>query len=392
MPNIDGPRACTKAELAKVIAIVDQAMREGIDQTVLTDYPLVYLEKNLENIRILKVDGELAAEVPVLPRNVVLDDCQFTIGDISPTATAPHHRMKGYGLHCVNSCVEVMRQIGCELSVLWTLVRTFPFYEKGGYQAIRSQGWIYRCLREDAGLFQEHGEDVVELNPAMRNHIDAIRRMHEREIYGVLRAPEEYPFLFALPKMRTLIALRSQIPVAYLMVSRAVNKPGLIEAGGDKQAVETLVNRALLELEGSRHWDAYAYQTETVLGHLLQQKLPQRRQPFYAPGASSGGMMVRINHAAAFFRKIAKWFEKKNAGRPREFSLDITDANERISFHFARGRLELASYKLDSHLEMSRRELTSAIFGAHPDRPSPVPDALRDLVPFYFPVWMLDIS
>src|SRR5579872_5636407 len=116
MPNIDGPRACTRAELPELIALVDNAMRQGSDQSMLTDYPLVYLDKNLENIRLLKVDGEAAAEVPVLPRTVVTDDFRFKIGDISPTATAAHHRMKGYGLQCLKSCVERMNQMGCEIS------------------------------------------------------------------------------------------------------------------------------------------------------------------------------------------------------------------------------------------------------------------------------------
>src|SRR5260370_40250375 len=134
MPNIDGPRGCTKAELHEVIALVDKEMRQGTDQSMLTDYPLVYLDKNLENIRILKVDGEAAAEVPILPKIVVMEDFRFNIGNISPTATASQHRMKGYGLQCVNSCVQRMNQIGCELSVLWTGVPIFPFYEKAGFQ------------------------------------------------------------------------------------------------------------------------------------------------------------------------------------------------------------------------------------------------------------------
>ena len=79
MKHIDGPRACEKTELPEVIALVDGALREGIDQSILTDYPLVYLDKNLENIRILKVGGEIAAVVPVLPRTVVINDFQFKI-------------------------------------------------------------------------------------------------------------------------------------------------------------------------------------------------------------------------------------------------------------------------------------------------------------------------
>src|SRR5690242_20535321 len=98
MLKIDGPRACTKAELPEVIAVANGALRENSDQTLLTDYPLVYLDKNLENIRILRADGQLVAEVPFLPRTVKIEDCSFKIGIISPTATDPNHRRRGYGL------------------------------------------------------------------------------------------------------------------------------------------------------------------------------------------------------------------------------------------------------------------------------------------------------
>ena len=57
--------------------------------------------------------------------------------------------------------------------------------------------------------------------------------------------------------MKTLLALRDSRAIAYLMVSRACNKPGLIESGGDLSAVETLINRAFSELEPDSFYVAY---------------------------------------------------------------------------------------------------------------------------------------
>ena len=279
-----------------------------------------------------------------------------------------------------------MKQAGCELSVLWTLVTTFPFYESGEYQAVRSQGWTYRCDRKDADLFANHGEEMVAYSPASGRHLEAIQQMHEREIYGVLRIPEEYRILFALPKMRTLIARRKEALAAYLVVSNALNKPGLIEAGGDEAALETLVNRALSELKGDQYFDAYDNLTETVLGKLLQRKMPERRQ------ASTKSMMVRINNFPAFFPKIARWLEKKNAGASREFSLGLTGTNEVVGFRFTKVGLALTANRLKQHLEMSQQELTAAVFGAHPARPTTPPEITRDLFPLYFPIWLLDHS
>ena len=70
-------------------------MRQGMDQTMLTDYPLVYQESNHPNIRVIKVDGRTVSVVPFLLRTVDVEDVSFTIGIISPTATDPEHRHRG---------------------------------------------------------------------------------------------------------------------------------------------------------------------------------------------------------------------------------------------------------------------------------------------------------
>jgi hypothetical protein len=383
--EIDGPRACTKAELPEVIALVDSALgRAGTGQTLLTDYPLVYEDENLENVRILRVNGELASVVPFIPWPVVMDGCRFTVCIISPTATAVPHRKKGYGLRCLDDCIERMEAMGCEISILRTKVETFPFYGSGDYQGVRNQAWVYRCTREDAKLFADHGEELALYDPATRRHLDAIQAMHDREKTGVRRSASRYPGLFSLPKMKTLLALRDRLPVAYLLVSRAVNMPGLVEAGGDEAAVETLVHRALAELGEADAQNAHANLTESVLGNLLERKLPGRRQP------TSENRMVRINRPSAFLFEIAREVERRNQGVEKTFSLTV--GGETIGFEFTKSGLKLGKTKLDLHFELSRRELVSAVFGAHPSYPADAAVGLGGSLAYYFPICLLDRS
>jgi hypothetical protein len=385
MPEIDGPRGCRKAEVAEVIALVDGEMRQGSGQSMGTDYPLVYLDGNTENLRILKVGGELASVVPFIPRPVVVEDCRFTVAIISPTATAPNHRRKGYGAQCLADCIARMTQVGCQISVLWTLPTTFPFYEGGDYQGVRSQGWVYSCSRADAAAFRSGPENVSRCNPADARHVEAVRAMRERELYGVQRTVAEYETLLSLPKMEALLASRGGVPAAYLVVSRAKHKPGLLEAGGDASAVEALVHHALSGLEDGASLSAYANLTETVLGRVLEERLPARRQPL-----TQGPMMVRVNQPREFLQAIAPWIARRGAGRERAFSLGV--AGETISFRFSGGALTLGAERLGLHFDLSRRELVSVLFGPHPTRPVDSPDALRELFPFYFPLGMLDHS
>jgi len=88
------------------------------------------------NIFAIRVDGEIAAEVPYYPWRVRLalsdpSGPELGLGFISPTATRADHRQKGYGLQCLRACLRQMEELdGCELSALNTLVTTFYFYER----------------------------------------------------------------------------------------------------------------------------------------------------------------------------------------------------------------------------------------------------------------------
>ncbi len=382
---MDGPRACTPADLTDVIALVDVALnRPGTGQTFLTDYPVVYERKNLENIRILRVDGELAAVVPFVVWPVAFEGCRFSIGGISPTGTALAHRKKGYGLQCLNDCLRRMEAIGCELSILRTKVETFPFYQCGGYEAVQRQAVIYRLTRQDAGCFTAHGEDIVvpgQLTPAQ---LAAIQALHEAEGGGSRRASDRYPALFSLPKMKTLLAYRGPKLAGYLLVSAAINMPGFLEAGGDADAVETLLHRAASELGETEARNAHDNLNPSVMSRVLERCLPGRKQP------TAENRMVRINLPTAFFRRITPWLERENRGVEHAFSLNV--GGEAISFHFGPAGLKLGTDRLPLHQDLSRRQLANAVFGPHPSAGPEAAVRLGNLPPYYFPVWLLDRS
>lgn len=385
-PDIDGPRACRQHELDEVIALVDGVMREGSHQSFLTDYPLVYQDGNLQNIFVIKVNGDMASVVPFLPREVAIEDCRFSLGVISPTATAPEHRKQGYALKCLNACIEKMVSDGIDISVLWTLVPTFRFYEHAQYQAIRSQEYFYVCSKADRRLFRDNGHEVVVHDPQSQQYLADIQAMHEREICGVVRSIQDYSALFSLPKMNTRVALQDNEPVAYVVVSHATNRPGLVEAGGDKAAIETLIGHALTSLEEDAELKAYAYRTPTTLGVLLQEKMPERKT------AMAANMMIRINDVFGFLEKILPWIERHRAGATGQFSVTLGDTGDVISFEFHDTGLRLGNKHCDTHFEMSLRIFTSIVFGVHPQQTIEVPEELKKLFPFYFPIWELDHS
>ncbi len=381
------PLSPVEEDLPGIITLVDSVMREGSKQSMLTDYPLVFRKENRENMHVIKTGGRIVAEVPFIPRIIKLGQSQFSIGIISATSTHPDHRKKGYALACLNENIELMEKNGIELSVLWTIVPTFYFYNHSQFQAIRKQMVMYLCEKRDAFYFTHHGHEIVRYNPDKQDYLDAIKSMHNEEPNGACRDTDTYKGYFSLPNMTTWIALDKGQPIAYLIASLATNKPGIIEGGGDEIAIETLIQHALSEWpEFDEPIRSYGYLLPSRLGKVMESKLPDRHEPW------SGNMMIRLNLPRNFFESIKLWLEKKNNGRKRAFSIEISDMDEIISFDFTKDGLKIGQRKNTDHLTLTRRQLTSAVFGYHQEVPIMGNNLLSDIFPFYFPLWILDHS
>lgn len=384
--SVEGPRACRPEDLADVIGLVDAAMRQGSDQTLLLDYPLVYGAANLPNVQVVLVDGHPAATAPVLPRRIEGDGFAFGLGVISPTATDPGSQHRGYGSACVAACVARMEALGLELSVLWTQVATFPFYELNGWQAVERYGGSYRLDRDAAPRFGTWTGPVTTLaeNPDRVADVIALRLA---EGPGVVRTPPEAAALFTLPKMTTWLAMDGGRVAAYLVESRATNKPGLLEAGGDAAAIGGLVGRVLGNLEPGQSIDLHAGFAPDGLPALVASALPG-----VAPAPYEGNMMLRLNDPARFLRGIRGRLAALRPADRRSVSVRVTDAEVTVSLEWRPFGLAVGSRELPDHVELTRRELTSVLFGANPDRPVPVPESLTWLPRFRVPIPVLDRS
>ena len=347
---MDGPRSCRPDELPQVIALVDAAMREGSDQTLFTDYPLVYAPENLANVQVIAVDGRVVATAPVLPRVIrgPGPGPGYGVGIISPTATDPAFQHRGFGSACVAACVARMEAAGIELSVLWTQVATFPFYELNGYQAVRPDLEILELRAEDADRFRDSGDVVRQLDMHDAGALAGVRALHEADGPGVVRRPEDWPRLLSLPKMRTLLARRGGRVAGYLVDSRATNKPGILEAGGSPWAVETLVGAALRAREVGERVPVSLSRGDGGLRSVLLSALGDAAR--FTPG---GHTMVRINQGKAFWRAIGQ------AGAPPP---------------------------------IERRDLAAAVFGPHPERWVTRPTSMVAGFPIPLPIPPLDHS
>ena len=382
---MDGPRAIEPPEDEEIVDLINGLFREGTGQDVRTDYPLVYEPAMLKNRRIVKVDGKIVAHVPVLPREVVGGGDRFTVGMISATLTHPDYRHRGYATRCLRDCVRTMEEDGWPLSVLWTQEATFPFYQNSGWEAVASQGWVYRVGPADAELFAQGPFDVVPLDATNRDALDAVIRIHDAQSDRFARTAGQHEALFTLPKTGTFLAMRGSAIAAYVTLGWSLNKPGMIEAAGELEGVEALVRHVLERHAGDEPVQAVVPLTPTVMAHLLEAKKPGTRRPI-EEALGIGQQMHRINSLEGLLRAIENHLRRTSAGLRGEVSLVCQDTSETVTLSFDDGSVGFSADKVPTAVVLTRRELTQLIFGPHPSaRPVEVHGVAAQLLGKVFP-------
>ena len=132
--RIDGPRAPRAHEFEELVAQVNGVMREevGAAPTYGQEWPRIYCLENLENVRVLRVDGRIVSSAAIYPHQARFGNARLRIGGITGVATDSAYRRRGYATRVMQACIERMAELGCHLSLLGSGVPSW--YRKLGWE------------------------------------------------------------------------------------------------------------------------------------------------------------------------------------------------------------------------------------------------------------------
>ena len=392
---MDGPRACTVSDVESSLELINKVFREGTDQDAQTDYPLVYDSSMLEFRRIIKIDNKVVAHVPVAPRLVLRNGDQLMSGLISATVTHSDYRKQGLGTLCLEDCIQIMNQRNWPTSILWTMEATFPFYQNSGWEAVGSQGFVYKLTEQDSTLFNKTSHfKIIEYDKQNNDHMNAIMQIHDAEPIRISRSITDYQTLFNLPKSKTIIAVDDGELVAYLTFGWSTNKPGIIESGGLTEGIETLIKHFLENEIPDENTQALVPLHKTTMGELLNSKKPKGRLPI-EEADGMGYQMNRINNMEVLLKSMSKYFQIKSIKLNTSFSISLKETNETIGVSLNNGKVEISTRKQSRHINLNRRNLVQLIFGSHPNIPQIDIDhdtkkIFDAIFPYHFTIWPLD--
>lgn len=219
--------------LGELLDDVFRRSRGVTDQTILTDFPLVFARENLRNSRILTEKGTILSHAALWQRTMLVDGAALNAGVIVVVATHPDHRGRGYASRVMDDLQRTLREEDYDLGILWT--NAPEFYKKLGWQTTVPRGALATVDFAATAQKPSREIEVALFDPA--RHLEGVMALHEQEAVRFSRTPDEYRVLLALPKVDVWVALGRGAVVGYLVHGKAVNKRGLIEHGGEFTAV-----------------------------------------------------------------------------------------------------------------------------------------------------------
>ncbi len=138
---------------------------------------------------------------------------------------------------------------------------------------------MYRLRSDEAGMFEAGPFEVVLYDPTDERQVEDVSSIHYNEAQRIGRSALQHRALFSLPRMGTLLSTTGKKVSAYLTYGHSMNKPGLIEAGGEIEGIETLVRYLLQQDVDEGETQAIVRLSRSGLDELLEREKPGTRRP-----------------------------------------------------------------------------------------------------------------
>ena len=249
--NEDGPRAPRPDEFDELVAQVNRVMREevGAAPTYGEEWPRIYRLQNLENIRVLRVDGRIVSSAAIYPHEVRFGDARLRVAGITGVATDAAYRRRGFATRVMHACIERTAELGCHLSLLGSGVPSW----------YRKLGWEYAGL-ERKYRFSRGNRHLLPSSPALvmreaeDGDFEALAAIHAARALGGVRSADLLRSMWSpKPGAAVWAGLRDGETGAYLRVRGT----SVTEYGGPAELVLPMLARLL------ESWDDPAIPTST---------------------------------------------------------------------------------------------------------------------------------
>jgi hypothetical protein len=109
---IDGPRGLMPDELGK---LMEEVVNVVYSPRMRETFPTLFCEENAENLRIIRVDGKIVSHIGVIVRDMVINGCRISVGNVGAVCTHEDYRKRGYAWSIFEDAMEKFRTKGVDM-------------------------------------------------------------------------------------------------------------------------------------------------------------------------------------------------------------------------------------------------------------------------------------
>ena len=236
VPGQDGPRACRAEERAELLDLVNLVFRtsQGKPPSIETDYPHIYRESNLENVRVIRADGGIRASVATLVMPIACGEARLDTVGVNCTTTDPEWQGRGLGgmlMRDIESCAR-----GAGRDFVYLAAGVPEWYRRFGFE---DGGCLltYHLNRGNVGLLPD--PSGLEIDSGLEQYVGDLHRIHRDDQLGIVRDEEDALLILARTSPALFVAKRGGNVEAYVLVRESEKL--VIEHGGPPQQVAALL-------------------------------------------------------------------------------------------------------------------------------------------------------
>lgn len=292
---MEGPRAVRKEELASLRELVGIVFRPSL----MDEYPQLFNEDNLENLRVVVDNGRCVSHVGMIQRYASLFGCMVKTCCIGAVSTLPEYRNRGLASACFDDAIQKAHNDGVDIMLV-----------SGDRNLYRMRGCL--LVGCDARFVLGKGEqpfaptkDNVTVEPMRDDELPLVMECYRHEPVRFLRPLDDYRYAlqcgFVMNRPSDFLVIRQHGEFrGYVIVQhpRDDKRAMLAEFAGDRHAIlaalpliaerydlnelrwqvlqHDALFRSLCEQAGLRPTPVHAYYTLKIINFL---QLMERMRP-----------------------------------------------------------------------------------------------------------------
>lgn len=122
---IDGPRGAKPEELDEIGILAGKVFNWQMRE----NFPTLFCYDNLDNLRIIKTDNKVVSLIGVVVRDMIINGCRISVGNVGSVCTDDKYRNRGYAWMIFEDMMQKLRADGVDM----LLVSGYrSLYEKHG--------------------------------------------------------------------------------------------------------------------------------------------------------------------------------------------------------------------------------------------------------------------